>query len=105
MRPAAGQAASARPPEVKLRALDADHPLMLSGRSLKALFVDVAPARAASLTRDLEHAGWTIASREASGADGLADALLEHETLDQDAAYGAAGLEPPLRPAPAAVAA
>jgi cell division protease FtsH len=29
--------------------------------------------------------------------DRLAAALLEHETLDQDAAYGAAGLEPPTR--------
>jgi hypothetical protein len=32
-------------------------------------------------------------------------ALLEHETLDQDAAYRAAGLEPPTRPAPLPVAA
>jgi cell division protease FtsH len=30
--------------------------------------------------------------------DTLAAALLEHETLDQDAAYRAAGLEPPTRP-------
>jgi cell division protease FtsH len=30
--------------------------------------------------------------------DGLARALLERETLDQDAAYRAAGLEPPTRP-------
>jgi cell division protease FtsH len=30
--------------------------------------------------------------------DSLARALLEHETLDQDAAYRAAGLEPPTRP-------
>jgi cell division protease FtsH len=30
--------------------------------------------------------------------DGLAEALLAHETLDQDAAYRAAGLEPPARP-------
>jgi cell division protease FtsH len=37
--------------------------------------------------------------------DGLAAALLEHETLDQDAAYRAAGLEPPARPAPLPVAA
>jgi cell division protease FtsH len=37
--------------------------------------------------------------------DGLAAALLEHETLDQQAAYRAAGLEPPGRPAPLPVAA
>jgi cell division protease FtsH len=37
--------------------------------------------------------------------DRLAAALLEHETLDQDAAYRAAGLEPPARPAPLPVAA
>ena len=37
--------------------------------------------------------------------DGLAAALLEQETLDQDAAYRAAGLEPPTRPAPIPVAA
>jgi cell division protease FtsH len=32
--------------------------------------------------------------------DGLATALLEQETLDQDDAYRAAGLEPPVRPTP-----
>jgi cell division protease FtsH len=37
--------------------------------------------------------------------DGLAEALLEQETLDQDAAYRAAGLEPPTRPAPVPLAA
>jgi len=37
--------------------------------------------------------------------DQLAAALLEHETLDQDAAYRAAGLEPPTRPVPLPVAA
>jgi cell division protease FtsH len=37
--------------------------------------------------------------------DRLAEALLEHETLDQAAAYRAAGLEPPTRPAPLPVAA
>jgi cell division protease FtsH len=37
--------------------------------------------------------------------DRLAGALLEHETLDQDAAYRAAGLEPPARPTPLPVAA
>jgi cell division protease FtsH len=37
--------------------------------------------------------------------DRLAAALLEHETLDQAAAYRAAGLEPPARPAPLPVAA
>jgi cell division protease FtsH len=37
--------------------------------------------------------------------DTLAAALLEHETLDQDAAYRAAGLEPPTRPVPYPVAA
>jgi cell division protease FtsH len=42
---------------------------------------------------------------ERSRLDQLAAALLEHETLDQDAAYRAAGLEPPTRPAPLPVAA
>ena len=37
--------------------------------------------------------------------DGLAAALLEQETLDQDAAYRAAGLEPPARPTPIPMAA
>jgi cell division protease FtsH len=37
--------------------------------------------------------------------DRLATALLEHETLDQGCAYRAAGLEPPIRPAPIPVAA
>jgi cell division protease FtsH len=37
--------------------------------------------------------------------DQLAAALLEQETLDQDAAYRAAGLEPPTRPTPFPVAA
>jgi cell division protease FtsH len=37
--------------------------------------------------------------------DHLAAALLEQETLDQDAAYRAAGLEPPTRPAPVPLAA
>jgi cell division protease FtsH len=43
--------------------------------------------------------------RERRRLDHLADALLEQETLDQDAAYGAAGLEPPTRPAPLPLAA
>jgi cell division protease FtsH len=42
---------------------------------------------------------------ERSRLDRLAEALLEHETLDQHAAYRAAGLEPPTRPAPSPVAA
>jgi cell division protease FtsH len=37
--------------------------------------------------------------------DRLAEALLEHETLDQDAAYRAAGLASPTRPAPLPLAA
>ena len=37
--------------------------------------------------------------------DHLAEALLEQETLDQDAAYRAAGLEPPTRPATVPLAA
>jgi cell division protease FtsH len=37
--------------------------------------------------------------------DRLAAALLDHETLDQEAAYRAAGVEPPTRPAPLPVAA
>ena len=36
----------------------------------------------------------------AGGLGHLAQALLEQETLDQDAAYRAAGLQPPTRPAP-----
>jgi ATP-dependent Zn protease len=36
--------------------------------------------------------------QERGRLDGLADALLAQETLDQDAAYSAAGLEPPGRP-------
>ena len=42
---------------------------------------------------------------ERSRLDRLAAALLEHETLDQEAAYRAAGLEPPTRPTPVPVAA
>ena len=42
---------------------------------------------------------------ERARLDGLAESLLAHETLDQDAAYRAAGLEPPTRPAPLPVAA
>jgi cell division protease FtsH len=37
---------------------------------------------------------------ERARLDHLATALLERETLDQDAAYRAGGLEPPTRPAP-----
>jgi cell division protease FtsH len=37
--------------------------------------------------------------------DRLAQALLEHETLDQDAAYRAVGITPPTRPAPLPLAA
>jgi cell division protease FtsH len=42
---------------------------------------------------------------ERTRLDSLAAALLENETLDQPAAYRAAGLEPPSRPAPLPVAA
>jgi cell division protease FtsH len=35
--------------------------------------------------------------------DRLAHALLAHETLEGEAAYRAAGLEPPIRPRPAAL--
>jgi cell division protease FtsH len=56
--------------------------------------VEAARQDALSLLRD-----------ERQRLDGLAAALLEHETLDQQAAYRAAGLEPPVRQAPLAVAA
>ena len=42
---------------------------------------------------------------ERTRLDSLAEALLDHETLDQEAAYRAAGLDPPTRPAPLPVAA
>jgi hypothetical protein len=44
--------------------------------------------------------------RQRTDHDGrLAEALLEQQTLDQDAAYRAAGLEPPTRPATVPLAA
>jgi cell division protease FtsH len=51
------------------------------------------------------HDALTLLREERDRLDALADALLEHETLDQDAAYRAAGLQPPLRPAPLPAAA
>jgi len=42
---------------------------------------------------------------ERARLDALARALLEEETLDQDAAYGAAGLTPPVETLPEEVAA